>query len=202
MSTRAACASRSIRAALRAWGAVNARPPSQAVHQVHFRFDWSGGWKSRHRLVWKTFRSRCTKYDGPALVYLVAACKASDGSYWALQAWQPYLPHRGYPAWLPRQTQWELHLSHWSGPLGQLDAYTDWAFKGEAHDLFGRLSTREIPSTDSGSATTERPTTATGAASTSTRSTRHTVPAGSARPRSRFAEAAARSVTASGRRTT
>jgi hypothetical protein len=48
------------------WGATNARPPSQAVPQVHFRFDWSGGWKSRHRLVWKTFKNRCTKYDGPA----------------------------------------------------------------------------------------------------------------------------------------
>jgi hypothetical protein len=124
---------------LLAWGAVNARPPSQTVRQVHFRFDWSGGWKSRHRLVWKNFRNTCAKYDGPPLVYLVDACKARDGSYWALQAWQPYLPHRGYPPWLPRQTQWELHVSHWTGPLAQLEAYTDWAFNGQAHDLFGRL---------------------------------------------------------------
>jgi hypothetical protein len=122
------------------WGAVNARPPSQTVPQVHFRFDWSGGWKTRHRLVWKTFKNRCAKYDGPALVYLVAACKASDGSYWALQAWQPYLPHRGYPPWLPRQTEWELHVSHWTGPTAKLEAYTDWAFNGQAHDLFGRLT--------------------------------------------------------------
>jgi hypothetical protein len=124
---------------LLAWGAINARPPSRAVRQVHFRFDWSGGWKSRHRLVWKTFRDQCTKYDGPPLVYVVAACKAPDGSYWAVQAWQPYLPHRGHPAWLPRQTQWEFHISHWTGPLAQLDAYTDWAFK-QAHDLFGRMT--------------------------------------------------------------
>jgi len=121
------------------WGAVNARPPSQTIRQVHFRFDWSGGWKSRHRLVWRTFRNTCAKYDGPALVYLVDACRARDGSYWALQAWQPYLPHRGYPPWLARQTQWELHVSHWTGPLAQLEAYTDWAFQGQAHDLFGRL---------------------------------------------------------------
>jgi hypothetical protein len=124
---------------LLAWGAINARPPSQTVRQVHFRFDWSGGWKSRHRLVWKTFRDQCAKYDGPPLVYVVDACKAPDGSYWAVQAWQPYLPHRGYPAWLPRQTQWEFHISHWTGPLAQLDAYTDWAFK-QAHDLFGRMT--------------------------------------------------------------
>ena len=55
-----------------AWGAVNALPPSQTVPQVHFRFDWSGGWKSQHRLVWKHFRNRCRKYDGPELVYAVA----------------------------------------------------------------------------------------------------------------------------------
>jgi hypothetical protein len=121
------------------WGAVNARPPSQTVRQVHFRFDWSGGWKSRHRLVWKSFKNTCAKYDGPPLVYLVDVCRARDGSYWALQAWQPYLPHRGYPPWLARQTQWELHVSHWTGPLAQLEAYTDWAFNGQAHDLFGRL---------------------------------------------------------------
>ena len=121
------------------WGAVNALPPSQTVRQVHFRFDWSGGWKTSHRLVWKHFRNRCGKYDGPELVYLVSACKAPDGSYWALQAWQPYLPHRGYPAWLATQTEWELHVSHWSGPLAKLEAYTDWAFNGQAHDLFGRL---------------------------------------------------------------
>ena len=76
------------------WGAVNALPPSQSVPQVHFRFDWSGGWKSQHRLVWKHFHNRCTRYDGPALAYLVAACNAPDGTYWSLQAWQPYLPHR------------------------------------------------------------------------------------------------------------
>jgi hypothetical protein len=122
------------------WGAVNALPPSQTVPQVRFRFDWSGGWKSRHRLVWKHFRNRCGKYDGPQLVYVVAACKAPDGSYWALQAWQPYLPHRGYPPWLPGQTQWELHVSHWSGPTAKLEAYTDWAFNGQAHDLFGRMT--------------------------------------------------------------
>ena len=121
------------------WGAVNALPPSQTVPQVRFRMDFSGGWKSQQRLVWKRFKNRCGNYDGPALDYFVAGCKATDGSYWALQAWQPYLPHRGYPAWDPKQTAWELHVSHWSGPLAQLEAYPDWAFGGDAHGLFGRL---------------------------------------------------------------
>src|SRR5207253_4975912 len=68
-----------------------------------------------------------------------------DGSYWALQAWQPYLPHRGYRPWQASQTQWELHISHWTGPLAQLEVYRDWAFGGEAHDLFGRLTYRGMP---------------------------------------------------------
>ena len=33
-----------------------------------------------------------------------------------------------------------MHVSHWSGPLAQLDIHTDWAFNGQAHDLFGRLT--------------------------------------------------------------
>ncbi len=127
------------------WGAVNALAPSQTVRQVHFNLDWSGGWKSAHRLVWKTFGNRCGRYDGPELVYVVAACKAPDGSYWALQAWQPYLPHRGHEPWLAQQTQWELHVSHWTGATAKLEVYADWAFNGQAHDLFGRLTYLGVP---------------------------------------------------------
>ena len=33
-------------------------------------------------------RIGCRPYDGPPLPMLVAACKAPDGSYWTIQAWQ------------------------------------------------------------------------------------------------------------------
>ena len=36
------------------------------------------------------------------------------------------------------QASWELHLSHWGGPLPQLDLYLDWVFRGRHHHLFGR----------------------------------------------------------------
>jgi hypothetical protein len=127
------------------WGAIDARPPSRTVKQVRFRFDWSGGWKSRHRLVWKRFTNQCRPYDGPALAFFVAACKARDGSYWAVQAWQPYLPHRGYPPYESRQSEWEFHISHWRGLPAILEIHTDWAFKGQAHDLFGRLTYQGQP---------------------------------------------------------
>jgi hypothetical protein len=126
------------------WGAVNALPPSRAVPQTRFKIDWSGGWATSRRLVWKRFGNACRPYDGPPLEQLVTACNAPDGSYWALQAWQPGLPHRGYPPWKPGQTDWELDVSHWTGPLAELEVHADWAF-GHAHDLFGRLLYRGVP---------------------------------------------------------
>jgi hypothetical protein len=114
------------------WGAVDARQPDPARPQVRFRFDYSGPRGA--------FRNRCRRYDGPPLAWLVAACKAPDGSYWALQAWQRLLPHRGFPPWAPGQTAVELHVSHWRGPLAKLEAWTDWAYSDRAHDLFGRFT--------------------------------------------------------------
>ena len=56
-------------------GAVNARPPSRSVPQVHFRKDYSGG-----RGKWKHFKNTCRPYDGPKLAWFLTGCKASNGS--------------------------------------------------------------------------------------------------------------------------
>ncbi|MDQ5820560.1 MAG: hypothetical protein M3540_03880 [Actinomycetota bacterium] len=125
-----------------AFGAINALHPGAAPRQVRFRLDYSGGGKKH---VWKTFGTTCLRYDGPALPWLVKACRAPDGSYWALQSWQPALPHRGYPPWQSPQTAWDLRLSHWRGPIAKLEVWTDWAFGGRAHDLFGRLTYVGVP---------------------------------------------------------
>jgi hypothetical protein len=112
-----------------AWGAIN--------DQVRFKLDYSGGWGSFHKHVWKTVQD-CLPYDGPPLAWLVKACKAPDGSYWALQSWQRLLPNQGYRPFNRLQASWELHLSHWQGPPPQLDLYLDWVFGGKYHHLFGR----------------------------------------------------------------
>jgi hypothetical protein len=125
-------------------GAINARNPDPAVPQVRFRIDYTGGREHRGRPRWRSFRGSCGAYDGPPLAWLVTACKAPDGSYWAVQGWQRMLPHRGYPAWRSSQTAWELRVSHWSGALARLEVYRDWAFGG-ADDLFGRLTYRSVP---------------------------------------------------------
>jgi hypothetical protein len=131
---------------LLAWGAVNARvrPASAGVPQVKFRLDYSGGWASRHKLAWKGFRNACGAYDGPQLYWLVAACKAPDGSYWALQSWQTALPDLGFAPWLYSQKQWWLHLSHWSGPPAELDVYQDWVYSRHFHEVFGQLTYRGV----------------------------------------------------------
>jgi hypothetical protein len=125
-------------------GAINARTPSETVPQVRLKVDYTGGRRLPGRRSWRTFRGSCGAYDGPALAWFVTGCKASDGSYWAVQSWQRKLPHRGYPAWLPSQTAFELRVSHWSGPLAELEVYRDWAF-GRADDLFGRLTYAGLP---------------------------------------------------------
>jgi hypothetical protein len=126
---------------LLAWGAVNARPrpASPRVKQVDFKLDYSGGWKHR-RMVWKTFKNRCSAYDGPEIPWMIAGCKAPNGSYWALQAWQTRLPNLGMAPWLASQKTWWLHLSHWTGPLAELEVYTDWVYGGRFQEVFGRYT--------------------------------------------------------------
>jgi len=117
------------------WGAVNARQPSRTVKQVNFKVDYSGG-----RGEWKRFKNTCQTYDGPSLAWAVAACKATEGSYWALQTFQRMLPNVGYTPWRAEQRAWEMRISHWTGEIAQLEVYTDWVYGGRFHEVFGRAT--------------------------------------------------------------
>jgi hypothetical protein len=92
------------------------------------------------RTAASVFKNACGPYTGPSLPWLVASCTAPDGSSWALQSWQRALPDLGETPWLPAQSVWELHLSHWSGPLPVLDIDLDWVNTQKEQHLFGRLS--------------------------------------------------------------
>jgi len=113
---------------LLAWGAIDARPPSQTQPQVAFKLQ-SGG---------SIGPNVCGTYRGPPLAWRVAACTATDGSHWALQAWQRMLPNYGVAASGDRAA-WELRLSHWSGPVAKLELWTDWSYR-RFHHLYGRLT--------------------------------------------------------------
>jgi hypothetical protein len=104
-------------------GAINARAPSTNRPQVRFKLQY--GVKGR---------GVCLPYDGPPLAWLIKACKAPDGSYWALQSWVRL--KRSYGGTSGSR---ELHLSHWRGPLASLVIYQNWAERKYRH-LFGRLT--------------------------------------------------------------
>ena len=115
---------------LLAWGAVDARPPSQSVPQVAFRLRYGGS----------IGRNVCGAYRGPPLAWKVAACTTPDGTHWAVQAWQRMLPNYG-AAPTGTRSAWEFRLSHWSGPVATIEIWTDWSYR-RFHHLYGRLTYR------------------------------------------------------------
>ena len=127
------------------WGAINALASGSPSPQTSFRRDYSGGWNSRGRAVWSHFVDQCKPYTGPALPFVVAACTAPDGTYWAVQAWQRLLPMRGFDPWKPIQAAVEFHLSHWSGPVAVLEVSPNWTYGGQWQGLFGRLTYAGAP---------------------------------------------------------
>jgi hypothetical protein len=124
-----------------AWGAKNALAPTQARRQVKFKLDYSGGWGTYRKNVWKTYKNHCQRYDGPTIVWVKVACKAPDGSYWAVQKWQRQLPNFGLGGRHMHRV-WELRLSHWSGDLPEFVVklnWTRWGLNRVYDHLYGYL---------------------------------------------------------------
>jgi hypothetical protein len=124
-----------------AWGAKNAIAPTTARKQVRFKLDYSGGWGTYRKDVWKTFKNHCQKYDGPTIQWVKVACKAPDGSYWAVQKWQRQLPNFGLNGRHMHRV-WELRLSHWTGELPEFVVklnWTRWGLSRVYDHLYGYL---------------------------------------------------------------
>lgn len=124
------------------WGAENAKPPASSGQQTAFKVDFSGGSAIHQSGYWKTIKSVCKPYTGPALAWYVkgSGCTAPDGSYWALQLWQRMLPDLGFKPWKPEQAVYELHVSHWTGQLAQIQVWSDWAWGGRFQQILGQLT--------------------------------------------------------------
>jgi hypothetical protein len=85
--------------------AVDARPPNRTVRQVRFRVRY--GAKPR---------GVCRAVQVPVPLLAAPACRARDGSFWAIQSWQRLIPDFG-----GRSGPTELRVSHWTGPLAVLE---------------------------------------------------------------------------------
>jgi len=109
--------------------AVNARFPSPSSPQFELKVNYNAVAKPGF----------CGQYDGPALMWVVAACKAPDGSYWVAQNWQRALPNQGR-APTPAQAEPELRLSHFKGPLAAFTIKQDWAYRGQWDHFYGSLT--------------------------------------------------------------
>jgi hypothetical protein len=122
-----------------AWGAVNAIAPTADSPQVAFRLDYSGGFGKYHRLrYWQAPNWVCLPTQLAPVAWMVAACKAPDNTYWALQAWQRALPDLGVAPNAEEATT-ELRLSHWRGALPVLSITLDWSYRRFRH-LFGTFT--------------------------------------------------------------
>jgi hypothetical protein len=149
------------------WGAVNALPPN-AAHprsQVKFKRNFAGGRGSAFGAgYWRKVSAHnvCGRYTGPPLFGLVRACTTPDGSNWALQAWQRDLRDNGWNPKNSDQSAWELHVSHWSGPLPDLWFKMDWTYAGARggpfDHLYGKFSYRGHPVYGFGASSAGAPT--------------------------------------------
>jgi hypothetical protein len=115
-----------------AWGAIDAWRPSPRTPQVSFSLNTNGG----------SVRNTCRPAH-LSLAWLVTACRAADGSHWAVQSWQRTLPNLGARPSATRAA-WELRLSHWSGPTARLDVHFGWSYH-RFLQLFGRYTYRGQP---------------------------------------------------------
>ncbi len=50
------------------------------------------------------------------------------------------LPDLGFKPWKPEQAVYELHVSHWTGPLAQIQVWEDWAWGGRFQQILGQLT--------------------------------------------------------------
>ena len=121
-----------------AWGAINARTPTRGMKQVKFKLDYSGGWGSHRKAMWKGFRNACGPYEGPGAPLSRRRLHGARRLALGVQKWQRRLPNFGLrPTFEQRAV--ELHLSHLSGDLPEFVVKVDWVYRHFDH-LYGWLT--------------------------------------------------------------
>ena len=105
------------------WGAINARTPDSRpaagplLARLHGRPAAAAA-----RPSGSASATPAAATTAPSSATSSPAARRRDGSYWALQRWQRNLPIRGLAAVDAWQRAYELRLSHWVGPLAQVES--------------------------------------------------------------------------------
>ena len=123
-----------------AWGAIN-------MSRGRLRLDFSGG-QGESGAHWQTFRNACGPYTGEEFTGIemaVAKCTAPDGSHWAVQQWRRSVRNYGGTT-----GSVEVRISHWKGPVADLEVYADWSRYGPSKGikwphLFGTYTWQGLP---------------------------------------------------------
>ena len=85
-----------------AWGAINARAPSQECRRCGSAGTTpAAGASTATAGTGGASRTAAARTTAPRSSMLVAACKAPDGTYWTVQAWQRRLPLLGFDPGFP-----------------------------------------------------------------------------------------------------
>ena len=129
-----------------AWGATNARQPTQVVEQTEFRVDYSGGWGTFGRAVWKGFRNTCgalSRPRAPLPRHRVHRARriALGGAALAPLTRRTSACRRGRRATGPGSSGSRTGAARSRSSRSWLD----WSYGGRWHHLFGRLTYRGLP---------------------------------------------------------
>ena len=123
-----------------AWGAIN-------MSRGRLRLDFSGG-QGESGAHWHAFTNVCGPYTGEQFAGIemaVAKCTAPDGSHWAVQQWMRSVRNYGGST-----AAVEVRISHWKGPVADLEVYADWSRYGPSKGikwphLFGTYTWQGLP---------------------------------------------------------
>jgi hypothetical protein len=50
------------------------------------------------------------------------------------------VPNFGAAPWTARQRSFSIRVSHWTGPVAQIELHADWIYAGRWHEVFGRAT--------------------------------------------------------------
>ena len=163
-----------------AWGALNALHPTPAGKQVEFKLDYSGGYGTYKKRRLEDVQERLPRVRRPRAAVVRRRLQGVPTAPTGRSSPGSGCCRTTASRRRPKQSVWELRLSHFRGELPVLTVNLNWAYS-KFHHIFGSFTYLGRPCTASSRRPPASRWTRSAATSTSTRSTRPTARAGCAR---------------------